>query len=145
MTREEISQAIDSAFAAYSAGDLDGFVADFADDMVYEDNSRPEPLHGREAFKAYASGWLEASSDGSIVPVRKIIEGAEVVAELRFEATHDRGPMYGVEPAGTRFAFNFTIVASFAGGRLTRLKAFYNPLTVLQALGVVGEVPTSPR
>jgi ketosteroid isomerase-like protein len=145
MTRDEISQAIDRAFAAYSAGDLDGFVADFAPDMVYADNSRPALLHGRDAFKAYAAGWLDASSDGRIVPVRKVIEDGEAVAELRFEATHDRGPMYGVEQTGTRFAFNFAILASFADGRLTRLKAFYNPLSVMQALGVVGELPTSPR
>jgi ketosteroid isomerase-like protein len=144
MTRDEISQAIDSAFAAYSAGDLDGFVADFAPDMVYEDNSRAEPLYGRDAFKAYAAGWFDASSDGSIVPLRKIIEGGEAVAELRFEATHDKAPMYGVEATGTRFAFDFSIIASFADGKLTRLKAFYNPVPVMRALGVVGTLPSSP-
>ena len=144
MKSTEIAGLIDQTFAAYSAGDMDGFVAGMAEDMHYEDNSGG-PLEGRAAFKDYALGWMNASSDGSLTPTRKIISGNEASAEMRFEGTHDQGEMFGIPATGTRISFDFVVTLRFDEGKLCELKAFYNPLTTMQAIGLVGELPTRPK
>ena len=145
MDADDIARAIDRTFAAYSAGDLDGFLANFAADLAYDDNARTEPLHGREAFRTYVEGWLEASSDGTITPVRKIISGDQAAAVLRFECTHDLAPLYGVAATGARITFDFTILVRVADGQINCLDAFYNPFSVMQPLGLLGDLPTGPR
>ena len=144
MDAEEMSAAIDRMFAAYSAGDLDGFVAGVAEDMHYQDTGGGPPLTGRAAFRDYAAGWFDACSDGVLKPVRKIISGDEAALEMRFTATHDRGLLYGVVPTGRRVELDFAITLRFAGGEVSELKAWYSPLGPLQAVGLVGELPVRP-
>ncbi len=144
MNADEMCAAIDRMFAAYTAGDLDGFVAGVAEDMHYEDTGGGPALTGRAAFRDYASGWLDACSDGALVPLRKIVSGDEAALEMRFSATHDRGPLYGVAPTGKHIEFRFAITLRFAGGEVSELKAWYSPLVPMRAVGLVGDLPGRP-
>ena len=144
MNAAEMSAAIDRMFAAYSAGDLDAFVAAVAADMHYEDSGGGAALTGRAAFRDYASGWFDACSDGVLEPLRKIISGNEAALEMRFTATHDRGPLYGVPPTGKRFELDFAITLRFTGGEVSELKAWYSPLVPMRAVGLVGDLPGRP-
>ena len=143
MDSNTISSLIDQTFAAYSAGDLDGFVSGMAKDMHYEDNSGG-PLEGREAFKRYASGWFDACSDGTLRPGRRIITGGEAAVEMQFKGTHDRSEMFGVPASGAVIEFQFVVLLRFADGELCELKAFYNPATTWQALGILTDIPSTP-
>ena len=145
MNADEISRAIDDTFAAYSAGDLDGFLASFADDLYYEDTASDEPMRSLAAFRSYSEMWFGASSDGHLSPVHKIISGQEAAAEMHFEGTHDRGPLFNVGPTGKRFAFNFSIHLRFEDGKVKQLRAFYSPLMVMQQLGLASDLPSGPR
>ena len=144
MTAEQISQMIDGAWAAYSAGDLDGFMAGFAPDMVYSDNASPETLHGRDAFKAYVAGWIQASSDGRITPTRTIVDGNRAAVELHAAFTHDRAPFYGVAPSGARVVFDFAMFVVVADGAIVEVAAYYSPATIMQCLGIMGPAPSRP-
>ena len=145
MDPNEISAAIDRMFAAYGAGDLDGFAAGVAEDVHYQDTGGGPPLSGRAAFRDYAAGWFDACSGGRLVPVRKIISGDEAAVEMRFAATHDRGPLYGVAPAGKRIEFDFAVTLRFTEkGEVSELKAWYSPLAPMQAVGLVGALPVRP-
>ena len=143
MTPERMSEAIDAAWAAFSAGDLDGFVAGCAEDVVYSDNAGQEPLHGLDAFRRYASGWFEASNDRRATPLRKTIGGCRVATEVRLEMTHDGAPLYGVAAAGARIAFDFAMIADFRDGRIARIVAYYNPASVMQDLGLPVGAPAN--
>ena len=90
------------------------------------------------------SGWIVASSDRSAEPFRKTIDGNRIATELRLELIHDRAPMYGVEPSGARVAFEFVMIADFANGEIIKIVAYYNPAAAFQALGLLGELPTTP-
>lgn len=140
----EIASAIDHAFAAYSRGDINAFVVDFAEDMHYEDTGGAPPRKGREAFKRYALGWLGASSDGRITPVSKIIHDDEAAVELHMELTHDKGKLFGQPPTGRRVVFDFAIMTRFRDGKLCYLKAFYNPASVMEQIGRIEPLPKSP-
>lgn len=143
MTPERMSEAIDAAWAAFSDGDLDGFVAGCAEDVVYSDNAGQEPLHGRDAFRRYAAGWFEASSDRRATPLRKTIGLSRIATEIHLEMTHDGAPLYGVAAAGARIAFDFAMIADFRDGRIARIVAYYNPASVMQDLGLAGGPPAN--
>lgn len=143
METSTISSLIDQTFAAYTAGDLDGFVSGMAEDMHYEDNSGG-PLEGRDVFKRYASGWFNACSDGALIPGRRIITGDEAAVEMQFKGTHNRADMFGVAASGATIDFHFVVLLRFADGALCELKAFYNPATAWQALGILSDVPSTP-
>ena len=130
MKAEEMSRAIDAVWAAFSAGDLDGFVAGCAEDMVYHDNAGGGPLHGRDAFRRYVAGWIEASSDRRAAAFRKTTGDNRVATEVRLEMTHDGAPLLGVAAAGARIAFDFVMIADFRDGRISRIVAYYNPAGV---------------
>ena len=144
MDRDKMGQAIDRMFAAYSSGDLDGFVAGCATDMDYQDTGGGPPLKGRDAFRDYASGWFDACSDGVLKPVRKILGHDEAALEMRFTATHDRGLLYGVRPTGNQFEFDFAITLRFSGEFISELKAWYSPLAPMLAVGLIKDLPTRP-
>lgn len=144
MVAKDAGLLIDDAFAAYSRGDVDGFVADFAEDLHYEDTSGAPPRRGREAFKHYATGWIDASSDGRITPVWTIVRGDEVAAEVHMELTHDKGPMYGLPPSGRRVVANFVVMGRLRDGKLAVLKAFYNPASFMEQIGLIDPLPKSP-
>jgi ketosteroid isomerase-like protein len=144
MTPKEVSAAIDGAFLAYSNGDFDGFVNCFAEDLHYADTGGGPPIEGRAAFRDYALGWFNACSDRRIVPLRKIISGNEAAVELHHTGTHDRAPMYGLEPAGAKIDFHFAATLRLEGGQVTELKAWYSPLSTMQAIGLLGELPNRP-
>ena len=126
MDAQTSSDAIDRMFGAYSAGDLDGFAAGVTEDLHYEDNAGGPPLAGRAAFRDYVPGWFNACSDGKLVPTRKIIAGDEVALEMHFTGTHDRGPLYGVDPTGNAFELRFAITLRVKDGEVTELKAWFN-------------------
>ena len=144
MTPKEIGDAIDAAFLAYSSGDLEGFVNSFAQDFHYEDTGGGPPIKGRDGFREYASGWFNACSDGRIQPTRKIIAGNEAAVELHLTGTHDGGPMYGKSATGARLDYRFAVTMRFGSGEVTELKAWYSPVSAMQAVGVLGELPTRP-
>ena len=106
MDADTISKTIDDMYAAYSRGDLEGFVAPFADDVFLEENSENEPVKGRAAFD-YIKGWINVSSDCRITPIRKLISGNEAVVEVHYEATHDRGEFFGLAPTDKRIVFDY--------------------------------------
>ena len=145
VTSGEMSAAIDAVWAAYSAGDLDGFVARCAPDMVYRDNVGEEALRGVEAFRAYAGGWIGASSDRRGSVLRKTVGENRVAAEIRIELTHDRAPIFGVEAAGARIAFDFAMVVDFADDRIAKIVAYWNPAGALRGLGVTQTGDTGRR
>lgn len=137
MDRQKISELIDATFAGFNAHDPDRFIAQFADDMRYEDTSEREPFNGRARFREYLTMWTSAFSDGKITVKNKIIDpsGDYAVAQLRFEGTHDNGPLYGMPPTGKKVDFEFAIVLKLGEEKAQSLTAYYNVGMVLRQIG----------
>lgn len=135
MDADTISKTIDDMYAAYSRGDLEGFVASFADNVILEENSENEPVKGRAAFKDTIKGWINVSSNCCTTPVRKLISGNEAVVEVHYEATHDRGEIFGLAPTGKRIVSDYVAWLSFEGDRIRSVKAFRNPLVLMRQIG----------
>ncbi len=137
MDRQKISELIDATFAGFNAHDADKFVAQFTDDMRYDDTSEGESYTGRARFREYLGMWIFGFSDGKITVKNKIIdvEGNHAVAQLRFEGTHDSGQVLGVPPTGKKVDFEFVAVVQVGEEKFQSLTAYYNVGMVLRQIG----------
>ena len=135
MSVQTMTKMVDEMFAAFSRGDIDGFTAGLADDVVYEESTERAPIIGREAFKEYASTWMNCCSNRQLKPRHKLSSGNEMVVELHYEGTHDKGELYGLNATGKQIIFDFVLWLEFDGERIRQLKAFYNPLQPMQQIG----------
>lgn len=131
----QMERTIEQMFAAFSRGDLDGFLYALADDFVYEKDGR-EPLHGKAAFREFASEGVLASSDAEVKPLRMVVMGNQAVAEIRYEGTHDKGTFYGLAPTGRNLTFGWAFWATFENGKIVRLKSFSDPDVLKEQLGI---------
>ena len=70
-----------------------------------------EPIHGREAFKAFLQVLHTALPDATIEVDHLVAEGGMVAGHWTLEGTHD-GPLFGMPPTGRRVkTHGFTIYA----------------------------------
>ncbi len=141
---KSMSAIVDEMFAAFGRGDRDAFVASLAPNAVYEETSDMAPITGRSAFGAYASAWMDCSSNRRLTPTKILHSGDEVVVELRYEGTHDGDDIYGVKATGKQMRFDAALKLWFEGDRIQRLKAFYNPLQLMQQIGATAHQVRQP-
>jgi steroid delta-isomerase-like uncharacterized protein len=92
MTRDEIRALDDRGMAAWDAHDTDGFVALFADDFVYTDESAPQPLRSKDEIRSYMQAWYTAFPDMRASETNRVIGDDSVAAEIEFTGTNT-GPL----------------------------------------------------
>ncbi len=82
-----------------------------APDIVVSYPIPPEPIRGREAFKAFLRDLHTGLPDASIEADQVLAEGNMVACHWTLEGTHD-GPLFGVPPTGRRVrTHGFTVYA----------------------------------
>jgi ketosteroid isomerase-like protein len=119
------------AWEAFNRGDLDGFLADVADDAEFEeDPAFPEAgvFRGRAEVAAYVRGFQEQMRDHrfEIEEVRDL--GDNVLALLHETA---RGASSGIA-VDQHPAFLY----EFGGGRIKRVRAYLHRSEALESVGL---------
>lgn len=110
-------------------------------DCVFEDVPLGERVVGRDAAAAYYQRWWRAFPDLTWIPQRRGFTEDGVVAELIARGTH-RGDFFGVAATGRSIALPVAIVVTFADGRMSGERLYYDMLTLLRQLGVTAIPPT---
>lgn len=110
-------------------------------DCVFEDVPLGERVVGRDAAAAYYQRWWRAFPDLNWVPQRRAFTEDGVVSELVVRGTH-RGDFFGVPATGRRIELPVTIFVSFADGRMSGERLYYDLLTLLRQLGA-SEIPAA--
>jgi steroid delta-isomerase-like uncharacterized protein len=93
---------IDRHFAAENAHDVEGTLATYTDDIVWDDVTHPlSPVHGKEAVGAVYSDIIDAIPDVNFVSVRRFTseDGRWVVDESNVTG-HVHGEWAGIEGGG---------------------------------------------
>jgi predicted ester cyclase len=92
MDRAEIERLDDEGIGSWDRHDPDGFAAMFADTFTLEDWTLPEPIHDKEAVRAYVQSWMTAFPDISIKRIDRVVDGNSVAGEINFTGTNS-GPL----------------------------------------------------
>jgi steroid delta-isomerase-like uncharacterized protein len=92
MTRETVERIDQQGMAAWDGHDVDGFLALFAEELVWADVTLPEPMRTREQARQYMQGWFTAFPDMRVRQTNRVVGEDAVAAEVEFTGTNT-GPM----------------------------------------------------
>jgi steroid delta-isomerase-like uncharacterized protein len=137
MDRRLILERAAAVVAAWNRGDADGVVEYIVEDVLWRDVAFPMPLHGREAMKAAAQGYMAAFPDLRLEVTSQTFEAPRLAQEWTATGTH-RGELMGMAPTGRPvMSYGATIATFDEDGLIIEGSAYWNPLVTLHQLGVL--------
>jgi steroid delta-isomerase-like uncharacterized protein len=137
MDRRLILDRAAAALAAWNRGDADGVVEHAVEDVLWRDVALPMPLHGRDALKAAAQGYMAAFPDLRIEVTSQTFDGPRLAQEWTATGTH-RGDLMGLAPTGRATkSYGATIATFDDDGLLIEGSMYWNPLAMMHQLGVL--------
>jgi steroid delta-isomerase-like uncharacterized protein len=140
---EEIRELLQRETDAWNAHDPDGVAACFAEDAELVDAGMPEPMRGREAMRAYASGYVTAFPDLRLETREPVIGGNLVAQKWKATGTH-AGELRGLPATGRKMVTLGCGTAEIGEGGLVRRGAnYWNAAALLQQLGLLPEAPAT--
>src|SRR5215210_5583466 len=106
--------AYHAALDRFNAGDLDGYLDFYSDDVVFG-GVTPEPMDKR-GVRAFHENFLAAFPDARARMEHVVEEGDRVAARLTFDLHHD-GEFMGVPASGNDAVFTITTIATVRDGK----------------------------
>jgi steroid delta-isomerase-like uncharacterized protein len=92
MSIQENLKLDEANFVAWNAHDVDGSLANYADDIVWIDVGIPEPLRGKEGVRQYIQGWFSAFPDIKLTVKNRLVTEDQIAGELEWTGTQS-GPL----------------------------------------------------
>jgi steroid delta-isomerase-like uncharacterized protein len=139
MTKDELMALADRGMAAWDGHDVDGFVALFADEFVYTDDTLPQAMTSADQLREYMSGWYTAFPDMRAKDLNRVVGDDAIAAEIEFSGTNS-GPlrMGGMEvPAtGRQITGHGTYFVRTDAGKITEFHAHPNAAEMMMQLGL---------
>lgn len=139
--RQMLARAAD-ALAAWNRGDVDGILANVAEDVIWRDVMLGMPLHGREAMREAAQAYMAAFPDMRIEETSSTLAVPRLAQELTISGTH-RGEFLGVPPTG-RWTENYAaaITTFDEDGMMIEGALYWNAMELMRQLGVAPAEPS---
>lgn len=92
MSKQDLERIDDLGMAAWDGHKPDDFVDLFADEFVWNDLTRPEPMRTKDDAKGYVQSWLTAFPDIRVRTTNRVVGEDSVAAEIEFTGTNS-GPL----------------------------------------------------
>jgi ketosteroid isomerase-like protein len=131
MSQENV-EMLRRAYEAYSRGDIDGAVSDFAPDCHYTAAGtipdRTGVFHGSEGYKEFID-WLRSEFDDAQAEIDELIDAGDTV--VVGSTLRGRGKQSGAEAK-----FTFWQMWTIQDGRFARGQGFATREEALQAAGL---------
>ena len=121
-TRQEATLLFERRRDAWLRGDLDAYLALWAEDMTFQSPLHAEPLRGRAAFADLVRRSFVFSRPLAFDFTHIAVAGDMVLAEWRIAVEHRDG--------GRRIEWWGMSVAEVQGGRIRRWREYWNPADV---------------
>ena len=140
MNRRQLLARAGDALAAWNRGDPDGIVANVAEDVIWRDVALGMPLHGREALRQAAYGYMAAFPDMRLEETSSTLAIPRLAQELTITGTH-RGELLGIPPTGRWTECYAAAITTFdEGGMMIEGALYWNPLAVLRQIGAAPDI-----
>jgi steroid delta-isomerase-like uncharacterized protein len=138
MTPEQMNQLIDEHLTAESAGDLDGTVAMYTDDVEHDVVGNPAgPAHGVAAARDFYKHFTQDINTESMPLTRSYYGTDFCVTEHQWIGTVP-GTFLGVPGNGRRISFRVLHVWEFRDGRISRENAWLDGAGAIAQLTAPG-------
>jgi C-1 hydroxylase len=139
MERALIIKRAAETLAAWNRGDAEGVVAYMVEDVIWHDVALPLPLHGREAVKQAAYGYMSAFPDLHLEATSETFQAPRLAQEWTATGTH-RGDLMGIAPTGRAMKSYGATVSTFdEDGQVIEGAMYWNVLALMHQLGLLTE------
>jgi steroid delta-isomerase-like uncharacterized protein len=139
MERALIVKRAAESLAAWNRGDAEGIVAYMVEDVIWHDVALPLPLHGREAVKQAAYGYMSAFPDLHIEATSETFQAPRLAQEWTATGTH-RGDLMGIAPTGRAMkCYGATVTTFDEDGQVIEGAMYWNVLALMHQLGLLTE------
>lgn len=132
-TTVDLNSRIARAVEKFNDHDLDGFIAEFADDSRFTDPVE-EGLTKAET-QAYMEELVEAFPDVRVEPERVIASGNETAMECTFHGTQE-GEFNGIPPTGETVDDTFVSLITVSDDGITSWTDYWDRMSLAEQLGV---------
>jgi steroid delta-isomerase-like uncharacterized protein len=123
---------IDRHFAAENAHDVEGTLATYTDDIVWDDVTHPAcPVQGKDAAGEIYASIIDAIPDINLESVRRFTAGDSVVDESILTG-HVHGSWAGVEGGGAPVKVRILHVFDIRDGLIARENTWFDALAVMR-------------
>ncbi len=124
-----------AAHQAFNRRDFDGAVSKMAEDLTYRDQARNATFTGRNGFKEFMQGWVEAFSDATVTDPSYLDAGDTVIAQFMGRGVNDGA--FGPLPAtGREIDVPFCEIMRFDdNGQIVSGSIYYDQVTMMTQLG----------
>lgn len=123
---------IDRHFAAENAHDVEGTLATYTEDIVWDDVTHPDsPFSGKEAVGAVYTSIIDAIPDVHLESVKRIDAGSVVVDESILTG-HVHGSWAGLEGGGAPVRVRMLHIFEVRDGLISYENAWFNAAEVMR-------------
>jgi steroid delta-isomerase-like uncharacterized protein len=125
---------IDRHFAAENAHDVEGTLATYTDDIVWDDVTHPDsPFRGKENVGAVYSGIIDAIPDVHLESVWRVsADDGNAVIDESILTGHVHGSWSGIEGGGAPVRVRILHVFELRDGLIARENAWFNAADVVR-------------
>ena len=128
-----MSDVIDRHFAAENAHDVEGTLATYTDDVIWDDVTHPLcPVQGKEAAGTIYRGILDSIPDLHLESVRRFGAGGDVVVDESILTGHVEGSWAGVDGEGAPVRVRILHVFELRDGLIARENTWFDAAAVLR-------------
>ena len=127
---------------ALNARDWDAGRGYLSDDLDFVDLAMGHETRGPDEFIAYAQAWAGAFSDMKLELRAAVGDDRHAAGDFVGRGTHDGplpSPQGEIPPTGRSMEAPFSWFCDVSDGKLTAIRDYYNPMTIMSQLGLVPE------
>ena len=136
MSVEDNLRTTEAHIRAEDARDLDGILATFAEDCVYEDSLLDAPVRGKPAVAAYYRELWAAFPDFRFEVTNRVASDDSVVYEMTFRGTQS-GTFRGIPATGRPGELKAVVVFPMANGRALGERVYIDAVSYLTQAGLL--------
>ncbi len=128
-------RANQAIFDAWNNHEVERFVSVLDESVVWESDTLPAPVKGREAAGATLQGYYQGFPDLDFEVQRALASGDFVATQWRSSGTN-RGNLLGIAATGRRSTVHGCTVIEFKNGKALHIWDYWDFGTTLRNLGV---------
>jgi steroid delta-isomerase-like uncharacterized protein len=131
-----LEQVLDDWGRYWSSHDMDGLLALFTDDVIYEDVTMGAVNHGKDELQRFGQGFFVGFPDVTFEVTSRFAGGTSGAIEWVMRGTH-RGDLPGMPATGKQVDVRGTSIIEFAGDKIRRCSDYWDMATFLKQLGLM--------
>jgi steroid delta-isomerase-like uncharacterized protein len=142
----EARDTIEAGLRAWNAGDMEGFLASYADDATLWVAGMPAEAKGKDQIRQVAQAYFTAFPGSQFTTKTLIESGNWVTLEHVFTGTHNGvfvTPAGELPPTGKTVVNPAVDVFQLSGGRIIAQRTYFDNVDILTQLGVMPAASTA--